>query len=104
MNRAEIELFARARKAGKDIGSVLSDGITSDVHRQLTILLLDNLANFDAATSDYLTHEIGLGILEAFTPEKLLQVQHRVFSQIVSNGKLVHIKTGNNQDRPDPAQ
>jgi hypothetical protein len=104
MHPEEAELLARARIAGKSIGNVLVTGINDEIHRHLTLVLLDDLSNYDAASPDRLRQEFGIGMLEAFTPETLLQVQRVINGYTIRSGSSIHIKTDTPPDPEDPAQ
>jgi hypothetical protein len=104
MHPEEAELLARARIAGKSLGTALANGISEEVHRHLTIILLDEISNYDAASPDRLKHEFGMGMLAAFTPETLLQVQQVINGYAIRSGSSIHIKTDTPPDSEDPAQ
>jgi hypothetical protein len=104
MNKQEIDILSKVREAAKNIGSLIAENLPEDVHRTLTIRVLEEISKYETIVYDCLQQEVTLGILEAFTDERILENRRCILSQLTRDSSYITPKTDTPRDQAPPAQ
>jgi hypothetical protein len=87
MSPNDYALLLHAREASRSIGEIFKNGVADEISKELAILLLDEISNYAAETSDRLKHEMQLGMLEALVPEIVDRTRRQITSTLLDSFK-----------------
>jgi hypothetical protein len=85
MSPQDYDLLTLAREASKAIGTIFKNGLADTTHRDLAVVLLEELSNYEYGETDILQSEIQLGLLEGLLQEEILERQQRLLKHVIGD-------------------